>query len=142
VTCERRPVGQCSRGMTHATEITPLLNVEDVERSASFYRDVLGLEIVNSWKDDGRTRWARLARDGLSLMLNEHGEDSSARRVRPGHRDVVLYVMVDSADSLHQKLVASGHSPGDVHEESYGVRQFACRDPDGYELAITSPIAK
>jgi hypothetical protein len=75
-------------------------------------------------------------------MLNEHGEDSPARRNRPGHRDVVLYISVDSADALHRRLIAAGHSPGEVHEESYGVLPFAIRDPDGYELAITSPVAK
>jgi catechol 2,3-dioxygenase-like lactoylglutathione lyase family enzyme len=40
--------------MTRATEMTPLLNVEDVERSAAFYRDVLGLPVVSSWQDEGR----------------------------------------------------------------------------------------
>jgi catechol 2,3-dioxygenase-like lactoylglutathione lyase family enzyme len=128
--------------MMDATEMTPLLNVEDVERSARFYRDVLGLEVVNSWKDAGRTRWARLELGALKLMLNERGEHSELRRARPGHRDVVLYVTVDDADALHARLVVDGQRPGEVHEESYGVRQFALRDPDGYELAITSPIRR
>jgi catechol 2,3-dioxygenase-like lactoylglutathione lyase family enzyme len=48
------------------TGITPLLKVEDVERSSAFYRDVLGLAIVNRWHDQGRLRWARLERNGAS----------------------------------------------------------------------------
>lgn len=128
------------RAMAHKIAITPLLNVEDVARSAQFYRDVFGFEVVDSWKDDGRIRWARLVRDTLTLMLNEHGEHSEQRRARPGHRDVVLYVTVDDADALHVRLAAAGLEPGEVRAESYGVRQFALRDPDGYELAITSPV--
>jgi catechol 2,3-dioxygenase-like lactoylglutathione lyase family enzyme len=130
--------------MTHAKAITALLNVESVERSAQFYRDVLGLEVVDSWTDQGRVRWARVRAEGVSLMLNERerGEGGESRRARPGHSDVVLYVSVDDVASLHPRLVASGYAPGAINEESYGLRQFALRDPDGYELAITSPSAK
>jgi uncharacterized glyoxalase superfamily protein PhnB len=128
--------------MTTSIKLTPLLNVESVERSISFYRAVLGLEVVRSWKDQDRIRWARLTRGELTLMLNEHGEESAARRRRPTHCDVVLYFAIDSADELHRTLVAGGYSPGEVQEESYGVRQFALRDPDGYELAFTSAIVK
>ena len=128
--------------MTRATAITVLLNVESVERSAAFYRDAFGLDVVDSWTDQGRVRWARLERKGIDLMLNEHGEESPARRSRPGHHDVVLYVSVSDAETLHRRLAASGYAPGAIHDESYGVRQFSLRDPDGYELAITSPIAR
>jgi uncharacterized glyoxalase superfamily protein PhnB len=130
--------------MSQASQIIPLLNVEDVERSAQFYRELLGFEITNDWKDAGRTKWAMLTSQGVRLMLNEaeHRTDGATRRARPDHADVVLYVTVESADDLHRTLLAGGHAPSEVRTESYGLRQFELRDPDGYELAITSPLAR
>jgi uncharacterized glyoxalase superfamily protein PhnB len=58
---------------------------------------------------------------------------------RPEHGDVVLYLETADVDALHRFLEDGGHAPGAVRDESYGVRQFELRDPDGYELAITGP---
>ncbi len=121
-------------------EIVPLLNVADVASSIAFYSGALGFAVENKFENEGRIGWARVSREGLALMLNEHGEESEARRARQGHRDVVLYVSVDNADELHAHLLIKGLAPGDLNDEAYGVRQFALRDPDGYELAITSPF--
>ena len=123
-------------------KLTPLLNVEAVESSARFYREAFGLELTDSWSNEGRMRWAKLERGAFAMMLNEHGEGSAARRARGGHRDVVLYVAVDDADAVHAELVAKGLQPGEVNEETYALRQFVLRDPDGYELAVTSPITR
>ena len=71
-------------------------------------------------------------------MLNEHGENSPARRGKHhGHRDVVLYFDVDGLDSLWIQLNQDGLKPGVIRTEDYGTRQFALIDPDGYEIAVT-----
>ena len=84
-------------------KLTPLLNVEAVESSARFYREAFGLELTDSWSNEGRMRWAELERGAFALMPNEQGEGSA---------------------------------------ETYALRQFVLRDPDGYELAVTSPITR
>lgn len=120
--------------------VVPLLNVEDVARSIDFYRDALGFQVESSFEDAGRVAWARVRCADAELMLNAHGELSRERRAREGYRDVVLYLSVDSAEELHARLVGKGLAPGEIRDEAYGVREFALRDPDGYELAITSPL--
>ena len=71
-------------------------------------------------------------------MLNEHGENSPARRMnRQGHRDVVLYFDVDDLDSRWAALEQDGLRPGVIRKEDYGTRQFALVDLDGYEIAVT-----
>ncbi len=115
--------------------IVSLLNVVDVASSIAFYRDALGLALEKKFESEGRIRWARVSCDGVALMLNEHGEERAARTARHGHRDVVLY-------ALHAHLLAKGFAPGELNDEAYGLRQFQLRDPDGYEMAITSPLGE
>lgn len=122
--------------------LTPLLNVEDVSRSAAFYRDALGFEIENSFENEGRLLWVRISRGDVALMLNEHGEESAARRAGSLYRNAVLYFAIDDTDELHASLVSKGFEPGELHDEEYGVREFGLGDPDGYELAFTSPIPR
>ncbi len=123
-----------------------LLNVADVDGSLAFYRDLIGMQVDDTWTDEtGRTRWAKLlASGGSSLMLNQpSGQPLTDRADRPGYRDVVIYLRISSVgelDTIHRKLCESGARPGECQDETYGQREFIVRDPDGYELAIAAPL--
>lgn len=123
-----------------------LLNVSDLERCLPFYRDLIGLQVDASWADDqGRMRWARLgATGGCALMLNQPSGDALEDRAsRPTYRDAVVYLQLESTDELnaaHQRLREAGAAPSEPHDETYGVREFLVRDPDGYELGISTPL--
>ncbi len=86
--------------------IVPLLNVIDVASSIAFYSAALDLALENKFESEGRVRWAGLSCDEVTLMLNEHGEESESRRARPSHRDVGLSVL------------ACREPPGSVAQES------------------------
>jgi uncharacterized glyoxalase superfamily protein PhnB len=123
--------------------LVPLINVEDVQRSIDFYTGALGFTRQSDFADAGRLVWARLACGPVSLMLNGRPSTEAAhRRARPGHHDVVLYMAVPDVEPLHASLVAAGHDPSPIENEAYGLRQFGLRDPDGYELAFTSPLER
>jgi hypothetical protein len=86
--------------------------------------------------------WARLACGDIAIMVNKHGEGSERRLAeRADHRDIVLYIAVEDAAGLHARLLELHMNPGDLEKQEYGLMQFALYDPDGYELAVTSPLA-
>ena len=126
--------------------IDVLINVVDVDRSLSFYHDLIGMRLDSSWTDaEGRTRWAKLiAPGGNALMLNQPtGDLPTDRASRPAYRDAVIYLHVESADelsSIHHRLSEAGLSPGQCHDEAYGQREFIVRDPDGYEIALATRL--
>jgi DNA-binding CsgD family transcriptional regulator/catechol 2,3-dioxygenase-like lactoylglutathione lyase family enzyme len=128
------------------SRIDILINVSDVERSLSFYRDLIGMKLDATWADEeGRTRWAKLvASDGSSLMLNQPSGHSLVERAsRPAYRDAVVYLKVENAGELnavHRRLGECGATPGACHDEIYGQREFIVRDPDGYEIALATPL--
>ena len=123
-----------------------LLNVSDVERAMAFYRDLIGMTLDASWADEeGRTRWAKLVgQGGSSMMLNEPSADTLTDRfTRPAYGDVVVYLGIENVDELHAlrgRLLEAGFWPGECHDEMYGQREFIVRDPDGYEIALATPL--
>lgn len=122
------------------SELVPLLNVEDVGASLTFYQRALGADVENDWQSEGRVRWARIRFDGGAMMLNQpDGASSRERRSRNEFSDVVLYLMCDDAPGLHQRLESSGLPVGPIREEDYGNYEFALRDPDGYVIRFSSP---
>jgi len=121
--------------------LTPLLNVADCARSAAFYVDLLGFEILDRFDEDGVLHWAWLSSGDAQLMINaQSASDPAARAARPDYRDVVLYFQADDAGALHAALRREGVEVTDLTEEMYGVVEFRLRDPDGYELAFTTPV--
>ena len=74
-------------------------------------------------------------------MINGSDDPGSARRRgRPSYGETVLYLYVESARDWLAALTAAGVAAGDVAVEPYGMEEFRLRDPDGYEIAIGSPL--
>jgi uncharacterized glyoxalase superfamily protein PhnB len=121
--------------------LVPLLNVADVEDSMAFYCEMLGFEVIDQAEADGVAIWAHLAAGESSLMLNRPDEiDSEPRMERPSYSDVVLYLMVDDAPALYLELESRGVALGPLERQDYGLHEFQLRDPDGYEVAVGSPV--
>lgn len=128
-------------GFQTIRKMTPLLNVEDVSRSILFYESLIGFEIVTDFESDGVAEWALLRAGDIEIMLNEGDEgDSATRRRLPPFSGQVLYFDVEDCQALHAELLSRGFRVDPLEPQDYGVLEFRLRDPDGYELAFTSPI--
>lgn len=122
--------------------VTPLLNVANVARSLAWYGQ-LGFEEMQRFESDGALVWALAGNGPHRLMLNRSDRIAAAeRRARPHYGDVVLYLAVASAHAAHGRLEAAGLAPGPVRRMPYQVDEFALRDPDGYEIAVTSALVQ
>ncbi|MGH6955645.1 MAG: VOC family protein [Caulobacteraceae bacterium] len=117
----------------------PLLNVSDVETSLAFWRDLIGFEVTTRYEAEGRLMFANLKSGEAELMLNGRGGDPSARRSRPHYTEAVIYLSVPSARDLARELRARGCEAPEPEAQVYGLDEFVLRDPDGYEIAFTSP---
>lgn len=121
---------------------TPLLNVASIERSLIFWRDLVGFEVVGQFEEAGGLRWVRLRSGDVGLMLNAPDKTQGKARAVPGsYTDAVLYFGVPSVRSVCESLRAKGFDAPDPKTEDYGVEEMLLRDPDGYEVAFTSPTA-
>jgi catechol 2,3-dioxygenase-like lactoylglutathione lyase family enzyme len=124
--------------------VVPLLNVEDVGRSAYFYKDALGFRVAESFERDGILVWACLSFGNVRLMLHQPPwAESESRRSSDTWTSTVLFFWVEDAAALHADLQARGYDVGDLQRIERGLEEFYVRDPDGYELGFaTTPPAR
>jgi uncharacterized glyoxalase superfamily protein PhnB len=119
-------------------EVTPLLFVEDIDRSVDFYRDRLGFEVTERWESAGKLAWCRLDRGGAAVMLQQAcAEDGSAEG---RGRGVTFYFLCDDADAMHAELCASGLRVDAPEVAFYGMKQLFVNDPDGYALCFQNRV--
>jgi hypothetical protein len=111
---------------------TPLLQVEDVQRSLRFYA-LLGFETVDMQTGrNGRVGWARAECSGGALMFVPHEEPPKETRDR-----FLLYLYTPDLTGLCEQLRAAGIDPGPISRSEYMRSGEIClRDPDGFVVLI------
>ncbi|MFH8368904.1 VOC family protein [Streptomyces sp. NPDC018031] len=119
------------------------INVTDVDRSAGFYGQVLGLEVVTKGSEEGR-RFVFLGRDGkLVLTLWQQARDAfDAGRAGLHHLsfEVDTIEEVRAAETLLRELGTEFAYDGVVaHGEGASSGGIFFTDPDGTRLEIYAP---
>jgi hypothetical protein len=124
-------------------QITPLLQVRDLEASVAFYGQQLGF--VTGAIDRG---FCVIRRDDCSIFLAQKTRDAdvtnkAARAVDDGwcNYDLHIYCEPGSLDAVYQEFRAKRVPMPDAFDHgpvmrSYGVRDFSVFDPDGYDLVF------
>jgi len=121
-----------------------ILAVSDFERSLSFYRDTLGLEVEAVYDEPP---YATLVVAGARVSLAEQGHPAEDRpgveMAAPGdpsRADIVLVLEVDDARAAYAALEAAGaRFLAEPYEPPWGGCRFFCVDPDGYLVEIEQP---
>ncbi len=122
------------------------LTVDDVDAAIAFYRDALGLELVNDVASDGH-RWVSLgfpSQPGLTIVLSDPGagrspEDGEAlhRLIAKGSGPGPIVFTTGDLDTTFERVRAAG---AEVLQEPkvqpWGPRDCAFRDPAGNLIRI------
>ena len=131
---------------TQPLGLTPLISVFDMVKSAAFYTDLLGFEVVASSPvvetPEGRfSHWMWLRFGGAELMLNTK-YDSGERPLHPDathaawHGDTCLYIGCPDVDAVYEELTRRGLRADPVAVAPYGLKMFGMEDPDGYKIVF------
>ena len=118
-------------------QITPFMQVADVEATARFFADILGFEIL--YRQPG---YAYIEREGCGIRMLEAGEGNP---LIPGNRRFRYYVDVRDVDGLYAELKPKLDTlpPEDVHgpaDKPYGQRELLVKVPDGDLIAFGQGI--
>ena len=117
--------------MPGVSQIVPLLNVADMQRSLRFYVEQLGFKMTNTWIDDGKLRWCWLQLDQAAVMLQEHAHPEKAGI------GVTFNFVCDDALAFYHAFLAKGVA---VKRPFVGNGMWVTDlvDPDGYQLSFES----
>jgi catechol 2,3-dioxygenase-like lactoylglutathione lyase family enzyme len=112
-------------------EVTPRLPVNDLRKTIDFYTTRLGFIVDLVWPDTDPT-FVILNRDKVRLAFFEPDEQ------RPGPLGYAqFYLEVTGALEIHQALEATTTIDWGPEVYSYGRREFAVTDPNGYLIIFT-----
>jgi catechol 2,3-dioxygenase-like lactoylglutathione lyase family enzyme len=124
------------------------ITVSDQDQALQFYRDVIGLKVVNDVKFDG-FRWLSLtppAQPGVEIVLqvpeqypdiSPADRDAMAALVAKGLLAGVIFA-TDDCDATFEQLRAAGAEVlQEPIDQPYGVRDCAFRDPAGNMLRFS-----
>ena len=112
-----------------------VIAVPDLERSARFYRDVLGFEVI----EIGDPGWRFFVRDQCFIMAGECPDALPPHDL--GDHSYFAYLEVDEIDALHEEMAAKGATAiKEPRDEPWGMREFGIRTVDGHRIMFGSPI--
>lgn len=124
--------------------ISPLFIVADVPAALSFYRDVLGFDVVFRGPTPEDEFFGIVRRDGAMIMLKALGVISGGKEVTveplPNYgREPAFswdaYLEVPDPDALSAEFASRGVSfSAPLTDRDDGLRGFEIRDLDGYGL--------
>src|SRR6476660_7926630 len=102
------------------------LEVNNLEESVAFYRDVLGFEI-ESHTPEAEPPIASVKSGSLRISLVQQLETMLKRG-----RGVHFVLGVSDVESFYQKLLSRNVEVTEPRDEGWGGRFVSLRDPDGY----------
>jgi catechol 2,3-dioxygenase-like lactoylglutathione lyase family enzyme len=114
--------------------VTPILQVENLQRGIEFYTTVLGLKLAWTWGDPPDR--ASFCRDAVEITIEEKKLGEAARLTH-------LYLQVDRIDEYISAISAAGaRVKVPLADRIYGMRDCRILDLDGNELSIGEALAK
>lgn len=118
--------------------IAPYLVVDDVVRTATYYRDKLGFHFERFWGEP--PAFCMVMRGGVVIMLSQLSHRGLMRpnhTVDPEGQSWDAYIWVDDADALNAEFKSRGVTiPRDLCDQPYGCRDFDVEDCNGYRLCF------
>ena len=109
------------------------LDVADVARSVTFYRDTLGFEVRREVASDAEPAEVVLGPARLTLGAPQNGTVA---------RPSIVYFDVANVDGMHSALSARGATPSAIDDvNGIKIRMFEVHDPDGHVLLFGRSFA-
>ncbi len=121
-----------------ARSLSASLTVKDLEKSLTWYHEVVGFSVGERYERDGKLMAVALQAGGVRVLLNQDDGAKGWDRVK-GEGFSLLFTTVQEVDQIARRIKEQGGTldsePADM---PWGVRMFRLRDLDGFKLAISS----
>lgn len=122
--------------------IMPIMTVNDVEASISFYQNMLGFRHDMSMADtDGKPVFAIVGLGAAVFGLGNDPENSSKPPYAPGVQFMVYLPEDQNIDTYYAGVKAKGVTIDEELTDTYwGDRTFSIHDPNGYWLTFAVTV--
>ncbi|HXY68903.1 MAG TPA: VOC family protein [Gemmatimonadales bacterium] len=115
------------------------LTVKELEKSVTWYTDVVGFTAERRIERDGKLRGVALSAGEVRIILNQDDGARGWERVK-GEGFSLHIVTVQSPDAIARRIKEKGGTLDlEPQDMPWGSRVLRFRDPDGYRWAISTP---
>jgi len=115
------------------------LTVKDLQKSITWYCDVVGFAVDRKIERDGKLRGVSLKAGDVLISINQDDGAKGWDRIK-GEGFSLRITTEQNIDEIANRIKKLGGTldsePADM---SWGSRLFRLRDPDGFKITITSP---
>jgi lactoylglutathione lyase len=116
-------------------ELRVALTVDDYEQALAFYRDALGLRVVDDWGNGAVLDAGRATLEVLSTQAAEHADEVEVGERVAGPVRLALEVE-DSATTAEALTAAGAERLGEPVVTPWSHRNVRVRAPDGMQLTL------
>jgi uncharacterized glyoxalase superfamily protein PhnB len=133
--------------MPQFSKLTPNLLVASVERSLSFYIDVLGFERGMTVPDESPFAFASVTSGAVEIFFNDAAtavKEYPSFAGKPIGATGTLFIELDGSgtiDAFHDRIKAKVTVTMPLVTQFYGMREFAITDPDGYVITFAQRVS-
>jgi lactoylglutathione lyase len=128
----------------NATNLGCSITCKDLQASIRFYRDAIGFAVVHTFENDGKVVAAVVAAGDCRIVLNQ--DDGKLGWERLKGQGFYLQINVASAadvDAAAVRIAAAGGTLlSEPADRPWGARVFQFKDPDGFKLGVSTPLAR
>jgi lactoylglutathione lyase len=116
-----------------------MIRVIDEQKSVSFYKTALGLDVADRYPFDGFTLlYLRNVETDVELELTINHDRTEPYAIGDGYGHIA--VTVTDLDAEHARMIAAGIDPLPIKEffrdGALMARFFFIQDPDGYKIEV------
>lgn len=118
-------------------DLIPMLESDDLSKTLSFYTEILGFELVNSFKEGDTLTWMMVKKDQVELMFTSRFMKSQSKSTL---FTGTFYIYPDDVNALWEEIHDKVEVAWPIQDFEYGMREFGIVDPNGYLLSFGQPL--
>lgn len=128
----------------NATTLGCSITCKELETSLRFYRDILGFTVDMTFEHEGKLAGAVISAGAIRIVLNQ--DDGKLGWDRIKGQGFYLQINVAGAadvDAAAARIKAAGGTLlSEPEDRPWGARMFQFKDPDGFKLGVSTPLAR
>lgn len=124
-----------------ATRVVPIFTADDLDKTVTWYRDVFGAEIGETFEHEGKLVGAAILY-GAAEMWFSQDDFAKGKDRHKGEGFRIIFETDQSVDDLAAGIRdRGGKILSGPEDQEWGVRMFAVADPDGFKITVSTPAA-
>jgi len=127
----------------NATTLGCSLTCRDLQASLRWYHEVLGFAVDQTFEHEGKVVGAVVGAGQCRIVLNQDDGQLGWERIKG--QGFYLQINVAGAadvDAIAARIKAAGGALlNEPEDRPWGARMFQFKDPDGFKLAVSTPLA-